>query len=507
MTTVENFQDFKAAPSWDGESLEITYLGTEPDVVIPAELIRAAGVEEIGIRLSAAELEEANSVTLPKNVRSVWFPMFYAARTLSAIHVDPENPYLKVVDGALYTKDGKMLIKVPALTTGDFVVPEGVEEIEYEAFEGCKVERISLPDTVKELKNAFHGCETLQALTIPASVTEWDFGTVDFSGPLEEFAFLGKVEIEYCRSDRDLPVEMEKWISGESFQHYSEAYLLACLQQNFPKLDKCRKRLLSAAKRGRRMKIAAWLEETTPAGGAGTGAEVRFTFAPLSDTEAELKQCTGGTHADIPARFEGRQVVSIGREAFKGNDDVVRVTIPEGVTKIGRNAFAGCCALEEVTLPESCASIESGAFCECKSLKHVNLPAGLTKLSDKVLSDCLSLESLELPAGLKTIGAEALKGCEALASLTLPDGLESLGKECLHGCAFNHPPFDQGDDALIDFTIPASVTKISSVGYGIFAAYGTKDFGVFTYRLLLHVKKGSAAHKYAMKNKIRFVLE
>lgn len=212
----------------------------------------------------------------------------------------------------------------------------------------------------------------------------------------------------------------------------------------------------------------------------------------------------------IPAQFEGRQVVSIGREAFKGNDDVVRVTVPEGVTKIGRNAFAGCCALEEVTLPESCTDIESGAFAECKSLKHINLPAGLTKLSDKVLSDCLSLEALELPAGLKAIGAEALKGCEALASLTLPDGLESLGKECLHGCAFNHPPFDQGDewdDALIDFTIPASVTKISSAGYGVFASYGTKDFGVFAYRLLLHVKKGSAAHKYAMKNRIRFVLE
>lgn len=106
------------------------------------------------------------------------------------------------------------------------------------------------------------------------------------------------------------------------------------------------------------------------------------TEEPIPEThglEFELDEALGGyiltglgdvtdTEIGIPATYEGKPVVGIGKEAFKGSS-VSRVTIPESVTTIGEGAFDGCSSLERITIPASVATIEQNAFRGCTNTK------------------------------------------------------------------------------------------------------------------------------------------
>ena len=94
--------------------------------------------------------------------------------------------------------------------------------------------------------------------------------------------------------------------------------------------------------------------------------------------------------------------------------------------------------------------------------------------------------------------------------MELPEGLRYLGKECLYACGCNYGLVLPGEWGYSKrkFAIPASVTQIDDGGNGIFAAYPKAQelFGVFEYKVILQVKRGSVAHRYAAKKKIRFEL-
>ena len=122
----------------------------------------------------------------------------------------------------------------------------------------------------------------------------------------------------------------------------------------------------------------------------------------------------------------------------------------------------------------------------------------------------LMVSGLDIPAGVNKIDDQALYNCQSVMDITLPEGLLYLGKECLYSCGFNYGPQLEGEWGYSKkkLSIPASVNQIDDGGYGIFAQYPKAQelFGVFEYKLILQVKKGSIAHRYAAKKKIRFEL-
>ena len=132
---MSKWKDFEfCAAGWDKKRWDLRYTGENKDLVIPEKMIAKAG-EKATIAISAANGNELESITLPKNIYDVWLGTLYGAKSLKKITVDPENPYLKDVDGVLYTKDDKRLIKIPCQKTGTYTVSDGVEEIEVTAFQ------------------------------------------------------------------------------------------------------------------------------------------------------------------------------------------------------------------------------------------------------------------------------------------------------------------------------------------------------------------------------------
>ena len=103
---------------------------------------------------------------------------FDGCLSLKAIDVSEENPCFCSVDGVLYSKDRKTLIRYPIKKDGEtYDVPDGVKEVSYNAFKGCsQLKSVTLPEKVKRIAAwTFDGCSALENVVIPPRVKEIGF--------------------------------------------------------------------------------------------------------------------------------------------------------------------------------------------------------------------------------------------------------------------------------------------------------------------------------------------
>jgi len=155
------------------------------------------------------------------------------------------------------------------------------------------------------------------------------------------------------------------------------------------------------------------------------------------------------TELELPSRYNGLPVTSIGNWAFDSYSKITKVIIPDSVVSIGNYAFEDCSSLTSISIPDSVLSIGSYAFHNCTSLNNVKLPDGLTILNDVLFYGCTELSSIQIPNSITAIGVNAFAECTSLTSFTIPDGVKTIGD-----CAFREC------SSLSSIAIPASVTDI-----------------------------------------------
>ena len=87
---------------------------------------------------------------------------------LKQIHVDCDHKQYASFDGALFSKDGSRLIRVPAACDRtSYVVPASVRQIQYNAFQDCRLQTIEIDDNCVDIGYiAFWGCEKLKRLSL-----------------------------------------------------------------------------------------------------------------------------------------------------------------------------------------------------------------------------------------------------------------------------------------------------------------------------------------------------
>ena len=71
---------------------------------------------------------------------------------------------------------------------------------------------------------------------------------------------------------------------------------------------------------------------------------------------------TGKTSVTVPTSLDGKPVIAIADEAFKGNTELTTVTVKSGVRDIGASAFEDCTALSKITLPDTIIHIGEKAI-------------------------------------------------------------------------------------------------------------------------------------------------
>lgn len=165
------------------------------------------------------------------------------------------------------------------------------------------------------------------------------------------------------------------------------------------------------------------------------------------------------------AEFSGTTytITEVG-SAFKDNDTITGVTIPEGYTDIGTEAFSGCTTLKKAVIPGSVDTISSSAFLGCTALDTVNFEddtASSLTINAGAFANCTSLTSIELPARFSSTRYNFLYGCDSLTSITLKDGAQSFAAS--DNILYNLSGADAvmvvypGGKIETEFTIPAEI--------------------------------------------------
>lgn len=124
-----------------------------------------------------------------KNVSKIDGTAFSGCASLKAFEVDEGNPMLSSIEGVLYTKDGKKLLKCPiALYSTSYVVPDGVEIIAEYAFQKCQnIEKFTLPESLTTIETcAFSNC-SMSSIALPSTVDSIGWMAFEECDKLESF--------------------------------------------------------------------------------------------------------------------------------------------------------------------------------------------------------------------------------------------------------------------------------------------------------------------------------
>lgn len=134
-------------------------------------LILHDGLEEIKgkwhLRVDSSELTD---VFLPKTLKKVPYGVFSYSPHIKEFSIDLDNPYFSVVEGALCSKDGKVLYSVPNCSRRSYCVPEGIEMINSDVFLNFhNIKSLELPSSLKEI--GFIQCHTYSFKSVIVNAT------------------------------------------------------------------------------------------------------------------------------------------------------------------------------------------------------------------------------------------------------------------------------------------------------------------------------------------------
>ena len=135
------------------------------------------------------------------------------------------------------------------------------------------------------------------------------------------------------------------------------------------------------------------------------------------------------TKVRIADTYEGLPVTTIYQEAFKNNQTITSVIIPDSVTTIGYDAFCGCSSLTSVVIPNSVTAIGYGAFSSCSQLTSVVIGNSVTTIGNSAFYCCINLTSVVISDSVTYIDDYAFSWCSKLTSVVIPDSVTDFGRD------------------------------------------------------------------------------
>lgn len=167
----------------EGSAAVISYSGKETEIVLPEEVEGLPVISLSGFHDNHGLVEQ---ITIPDYVKSLDLLTGLDAPSLQAFHVADTHPTLKVIDGAVYSRDGKTLYAYPPGRNGAAVIPEGVEYLAENAFYKSAASEVTLPQSLRSIGHyALSDFRVLYELEIPASVEA-----------ISEYAFAQRIGME-----------------------------------------------------------------------------------------------------------------------------------------------------------------------------------------------------------------------------------------------------------------------------------------------------------------------
>jgi predicted ribosomally synthesized peptide with SipW-like signal peptide len=207
------------------------------------------------------------------------------------------------------------------------------------------------------------------------------------------------------------------------------------------------------------------VEEKTPS----EGLKYKLNSDNASYSVSGIDDCPD-TDIVIPSTYNGIYVTAIAAKAFKDNDTITSVIIPDSVTSLGNSIFYNCTKLKTVTIGEGLNSINELAFNGCTSITNFivsasnesfksidgniyskdgtqlvkyaigkqatsfTIPNGVTEICNEAFRGSNILEEVIIGDGVKSIGVAAFMQCSKLTSVIMSDSIEDIQETAFSSC-------------------------------------------------------------------------
>ncbi|MBR6548049.1 MAG: leucine-rich repeat protein [Clostridia bacterium] len=408
MVTAEVEGDFEYIFEGDGAVLT-KYKGSATTVTIPETL---GGKSVIMIGEGAFYQKNVTTVAMPDTVTELGVRAF-AYSSVQDIALSANLAIIR--DEAFYGCDS-----LAAVT-----IPESVTVIESQAFDGCgNLISANLPENLTELgENAFNGCEKLASvITIPVGITAIPKNCFYHCYRIPQVIFHDNVEV----------------IGQYAFTGCSSITELV-LPKNLKDLDYACFSGCSA------MKELTITSEYTAGFLADPFANCNnLEILNITENVTTITQdmvSFGGGSVKTVNIAEG--VTKIDDNAFLNFVNMTSVSLPDTLTQIGNRSFGGCNELATITIPSSVTAIGANAFADTHLYKTT------TNWEDGVLyiGDCLIEISedfngnLVVKDGTRLIAEGAFSFRTELTGIRLPASIQTIGDKAFNSYNYNLDTF------------------------------------------------------------------
>ncbi len=272
--------------------------------------------------------------------------------------VAKNDPSYQSIEGVIYTKDGKGIVRVPQ------------KRIELKIKEGCtefNMQSVLYNSTDSE-GDEFNNCSKLKKIVIPSSVKS-----------------INKIKYKTDRADAcDMHVDTIE-IAPKDFDANSLYALGSSLGKNIT-IESLMKLLPD-----------------------------QITYKDhmyITKDHGLLKYDGKDANVEIP-----EEITWIAPEAFYRNETLKNVKLPSKITTIEENTFYGCSELEAVVIPDQVTMIGKSAFDECTVLKSVTFGKSLKVIKDHAFAS-VNIRNFTIPSGIQKIETGAFAGINQIGTVT-----------------------------------------------------------------------------------------
>lgn len=272
--------------------------------------------------------------------------------------VAKNDPSYQSIEGVIYTKDGKGIVRVPQKRT-ELKIKEGCTEFNMQSV---------LYNSTDSEGDEFNNCSKLKKIVIPSSVKS-----------------INKIKYKTDRADAcDMHVDTIE-IAPKDFDANSLYALGSSLGKNIT-IESLMKLLPD-----------------------------QITYKDhmyITKDHGLLKYDGKDANVEIP-----EEITWIAPEAFYRNETLKNVKLPSKITTIEENTFYGCSELEAVVIPDQVTMIGKSAFDECTVLKSVTFGKSLKVIKDHAFAS-VNIRNFTIPSGIQKIEIGAFAGINQIGTVT-----------------------------------------------------------------------------------------
>lgn len=115
----------------------------------------------------------------------------------------------------------------------------------------------------------------------------------------------------------------------------------------------------------------------------------------------------------VPYNGKDYTVESAVATAFKGNEAITSIQLPNTITKFIKGQFSKCTNLRKVNIPTGVTAFPGNVFEYCSSLDSIVIPANITSINSSQFNGCTGLKYIEFAEAETEITVDAASGLQA----------------------------------------------------------------------------------------------